>query len=169
MDEQQLVTAAQQGDKEAFGTLARQYQHALVAGARHLMGRAEDAEDMAQETLIEAYRHLPSLRDPGKFRAWLFGILRHRCHNHLRNARPAALSLDDYAEIIPAPLPDDSATLGARHPRRTLLPERRAGRRKTPRRHPVQPLVRIERLGGRRDAERGAGRHALRGDTRPIT
>lgn len=103
MDDKALIEATLSGNVEAFGTLVRQYQHVLVASARHLTRNAEDAEDLAQEALVDAYRNLRSLKDRGKFRAWLFGILRHKCLTYFERRGPDALPLDSYAESLPAP------------------------------------------------------------------
>jgi len=113
VDEQALVQQAAQGDTKAFGELVQRYQHALVAGARHLTRSEADAEDLAQDALIDAYRKLPTLKDAGKFRAWLYGILRHKCLDALRRQRRADLPLDDYAEVLPAPLPQEPSELAA--------------------------------------------------------
>lgn len=111
MNETTLVHTAQRGDREAFGELVQRYQHALVASARQLTGCANDAEDLAQETCIEAYRHLPSLQDPAKFRAWLFGILRNRCAKFVQRRRPAPLPLEEETLSVAAPLPADTEEL----------------------------------------------------------
>lgn len=111
MDDRQLIEATLRGDAEAFGVLVHRYQHTLVAAARHLTRNAEDAEDLAQEALVDAYRNLRTLRDLDKFRGWLFGILRHKCLNALRRRAPEHLALDDFAETLPSPAPDDGTDL----------------------------------------------------------
>jgi len=103
MDDNTLVEATLAGNVEAFGTLVHKYQHLLVASARHLTRNAEDAEDLAQEALVEAYRHLRSLEDRAKFRAWLFAILRHKCLTYLKQRKPEPVSLDDVADVLPSP------------------------------------------------------------------
>jgi len=111
MDDITLIEATLAGNVEAFGVLVEQYQHGLVASARHLTRCTDDAEDLAQEALIDAYTHLRSLQDRGKFRAWLFGILRHKCLNYLQRRKPEGLPIDAYAESLPAPAPPDGAEL----------------------------------------------------------
>lgn len=111
MDDQTLIEATLAGNVEAFGTLVRQYQHVLVASARHLTRNAEDAEDLAQEALVDAYRNLHTLKDRTKFRAWLFGILRHKCLSALRSRAPDAVSLAEVEDALPAPPADAGADL----------------------------------------------------------
>jgi RNA polymerase sigma-70 factor, ECF subfamily len=113
MDDQALIEATLQGDTEAFGALVRKYQRALVAAARHLSRSTEDAEDLAQEALVDAYRHLRSLKDRTRFRAWLFGILRHKCLTFLQQRRPEGVPLDDMAEELPAPSREDGVEVAA--------------------------------------------------------
>ncbi len=102
MDETTLVIAAQTGDRDAFLALVRRYHGTLVASARQLTESMEDAEDAVQEAVISAYRHLSTLQEPVKFRAWLFAILRRACIDHRRKCHDNALPLDDCIDL-PAP------------------------------------------------------------------
>ncbi len=54
---------------------------------------------MTQETLLTAYQRLRQLRDHGKFRPWLFSILRRKCQDYLRTHQAHELSLEAYPEI----------------------------------------------------------------------
>lgn len=60
-----------EGDTEAFGRLVDRYQGAVYATAYYYAGRHGAAEDIAQDALLEAYRSLRSLNDPGRFGPWL--------------------------------------------------------------------------------------------------
>ncbi len=113
MDDIALIEATLAGNVEAFGELVRKYQHALVASARHLTRSRDDAEDLAQDACVDAYRNLRTLHDHGKFRAWLFGILRHKCLTYLNARRPQHLSLEEFADSLPAPPVDDGAEVAA--------------------------------------------------------
>ncbi|HEY3376721.1 MAG TPA: RNA polymerase sigma factor [Armatimonadota bacterium] len=104
MDDVALIEATLSGNVEAFGVLVRKYQHALVATARHLTRSSDDAEDLAQDALVEAYRSLRSLHDRTKFRAWIYGILRHKCLTYLQRRHPEHCSYDDLAESLSAPM-----------------------------------------------------------------
>jgi RNA polymerase sigma-70 factor (ECF subfamily) len=100
----EIVGAVLRGDREAFRQLVERYQRPLIASARHILGDAEMAQDAAQETFIEAYRALGNLKEPAKFRAWLYGILRHRCMKVRDAAGPPTLPYDETSEsAIPAP------------------------------------------------------------------
>lgn len=72
-----LVVAAILGDLEAFNELAERYRAAAVRTAQSVVGR-EDAEDVAQDALLLAFKALPSIEQPSRFAAWLAAITRHR-------------------------------------------------------------------------------------------
>ena len=72
-----LVVAAILGDLEAFNELAGRYRAAAVRTAQAIVGR-EDAEDVAQDALLLAFKGLPSIERPSKFAAWLGAITRNR-------------------------------------------------------------------------------------------
>ena len=72
-----LVVAAILGNLEAFEELVVRYRPAVVRLARSIVG-TDDAEDVAQESLLLAFKALPSIEEPSKFAAWLSAITRHR-------------------------------------------------------------------------------------------
>ena len=72
-----LVVAAILGSLEAFDALVSRYRAAAVRVAQSIVGR-ENAEDVAQEALLLAFKALPSIDEPTKFAAWLSAITRHR-------------------------------------------------------------------------------------------
>lgn len=82
-----LVVAAILGDLEAFGELALRYRAAVVRSAQAIVGR-EDAEDVAQDALLLAFKALPSIEEPTKFAAWLSAITRHRAFRFGKRERP---------------------------------------------------------------------------------
>jgi RNA polymerase sigma-70 factor (ECF subfamily) len=73
-DEHALVQRAQQGDRQAFGVLINRYWDRLYRWLYHLSHHRQQAEDMAQETFLRAFRKLASFRPGTNFRAWLFRI-----------------------------------------------------------------------------------------------
>src|SRR3954453_23649674 len=72
-----LVIEAIFGDFDAFDELALRYRAAVVRTAQAVVGR-DDAEDVAQDALLLAFKALPSIEDSTKFAAWLSAITRHR-------------------------------------------------------------------------------------------
>lgn len=72
-----LVVAAILGNLEAFEQLVVRYRPAVVRLARTIVG-ADHAEDVAQDSLLLAFKALPSIEEPRKFPAWLSAITRNR-------------------------------------------------------------------------------------------
>ncbi len=82
-----LVEMAQRGDHAAFEAVASARVDRLYRAARLIVRDADGAEDAVQETLVRAWRDLPSLRDVGKFDAWLHRLLVNACHDEGRRRR----------------------------------------------------------------------------------
>jgi RNA polymerase sigma-70 factor (ECF subfamily) len=72
-----LVVAAILGNLGAFDELVLRYRAAVVRAAQAIVGR-NDAEDVAQDAFLLAFKALPSIEDPTKFPAWLGAITRNR-------------------------------------------------------------------------------------------
>jgi len=80
-----LVVAAILGDFDAFDVLVRRYRAAVIRTAQSIVA-ANDAEDVAQDALLLAFKALPSIDDPAKFAAWLMIITRHRALRFVKQA-----------------------------------------------------------------------------------
>ena len=88
-----LVDLARRGDEEAFTDLARAVGDRLMAIAYRILRDVDRAEDAVQQTLITAWRELPSLRDDTRFDAWLRRILVHACYAEARRRRTWAANV----------------------------------------------------------------------------
>lgn len=87
-EEAQLVVKAQNGDSTAFAELARRYRTAAYAAAYVHLRDHDEAEDVAQDTLLTAYEKIASLTQPRKFGAWLCAIAaRKAVRRHTRKRR----------------------------------------------------------------------------------
>ena len=81
------------------------------------MQNRADAEDVVQDVFLSAYRSLPSLRDPGLFRAWLYRIALNRVRDFMRKRRLASLfgfTRNELPEDYPDSSPDGFDRLAAR-------------------------------------------------------
>jgi RNA polymerase sigma-70 factor (ECF subfamily) len=78
-----LVRRAQAGDSAAFAQLAQSMGRAIYAIALAHMGRAADAEDVAQTVLLAALENIENCRDPERFEPWIFAIARNRSRRAL--------------------------------------------------------------------------------------
>jgi RNA polymerase sigma-70 factor (ECF subfamily) len=73
--ERALVAAAATGDREAFGELVLLHERVVVRTALAALGRQADAEDVAQDAFLLAWRKLPHFRGDASFRTWLLTIV----------------------------------------------------------------------------------------------
>jgi RNA polymerase sigma-70 factor (ECF subfamily) len=94
-----LVVAAILGDLEAFNELALRYRAAVVRLAQTIVGR-EDAEDVAQDALLLAFKALPSIEEPSRFAAWLMTITRHRALRFRRQNRIHHAGQVEFDELL---------------------------------------------------------------------
>ena len=91
-----LVKRVQRGDKTAFDLLVRKYQHKVVKLALRYVRNPAEAEDIAQEAFIKAYRALPQFRGDSAFYTWMYRIAINTAKNSLasRDRSPIAYDLD---------------------------------------------------------------------------
>lgn len=73
-----------------FEQLIRRYRRPLTAAAYHLCGDLDAAQDIVQETLMDAYRGFASLRDHERAGGWLYAILRRKAYAHRESKKPEA-------------------------------------------------------------------------------
>jgi RNA polymerase sigma-70 factor (ECF subfamily) len=97
--ESEQVARAQQGDAAAWGDLVRHHQTAIFRLAYLLLGNADDAEDVAQETFIRAYRALPSFDRARPLGPWLLEIARNSCYNWRRALRRCWATLQRWGKV----------------------------------------------------------------------
>lgn len=75
------VVQSQKGDGGAFEDLIREHQRMIHALCYRMTGSLADAEDLAQETFIQAYEHLDAFRAEARFSSWLYRIAVNQCLN----------------------------------------------------------------------------------------
>ncbi|HET7686314.1 MAG TPA: RNA polymerase sigma factor [Candidatus Limnocylindria bacterium] len=85
--ERELVRQAMHGDEAAFDALIDRFGDSLHSVARRILRDTSLAEDATQQTLLDAWRHLPQLRDPDRFEAWVYRLLVRACHAEARRER----------------------------------------------------------------------------------
>ena len=86
-----LLLATARGDETAFAQLVARHRPRLVRYATSRCGRdAGLAEDAVQDGLVRAHRAIVAGKVPVDIEAWLFAIVRNRCHDYFRAARPTA-------------------------------------------------------------------------------
>jgi RNA polymerase sigma-70 factor (ECF subfamily) len=95
-NDQQLVQRVQKGDKSAFDLLVLKYQHRVLKLVGRFVSDPAEAEDVAQEAFIKAYRALPAFRGDSAFYTWLYRIAINTAKNALvsNRRRPVDFDLD---------------------------------------------------------------------------
>jgi len=86
-EDDELIRAAQKGDRSAFDSLVRRYDRSVLRLALHMLGNEQDAQDVHQEAFIKAYRHLSNFRFECSFYTWLYRIVTNLCLDQLRRRK----------------------------------------------------------------------------------
>jgi RNA polymerase sigma-70 factor (ECF subfamily) len=112
-----LMQRVRDDEPGAFEEVVDKYQHRLVAVLHHVVGSAEEAEDLAQEVFLRIYRSRKKYRARAKFSTWLFTIANNLALNALRSRKrkpQVPLDVRDSGPLGPRPaeqLVHDSSTL----------------------------------------------------------
>ena len=94
LDDAALVRRSLGGDQEAFGVLVSRHARSILSVTSRMLGPSADAEDVAQETFVAAFKSLASFQFGAKFSTWLYRIAVNKCTDALRARRPT-VSLDE--------------------------------------------------------------------------
>ena len=86
-EDDELIRAAQKGDRSAFDSLVRRYDRSVLRLALHMLGNEQDAQDVHQDAFIKAYRHLSNFRFECSFYTWLYRIVTNLCLDQLRRRK----------------------------------------------------------------------------------
>src|ERR1700741_1051060 len=94
--DQQLGQRVEAGDKDSFNLMVLKYQHRVLKLVGRFVSDAAEAEDVAQEAFLKAYRALASFRGDSAFYTWLYRIAINTAKNTLvsNRRRPVDFDLD---------------------------------------------------------------------------
>ena len=92
-DDVQLIHSILSGDNEAFTTLVGKYQKSVHALAWRKIGDFHFAEEITQDTFLQAYKKLATLRNPNQFAGWLYVIATNICNRWLQKKKLPTQSL----------------------------------------------------------------------------
>ena len=87
LDDSELALALKRGDNRAFDELVRRHQGRVYAVAYRLTNNREDALDVAQESLLKAYRKISAWQPTGGFLPWLLRLTTNQAIDHLRRRK----------------------------------------------------------------------------------
>ncbi|MEW5756943.1 MAG: RNA polymerase sigma factor RpoE [Pseudomonadota bacterium] len=95
--DRELVERVQKGDKKAFDLLVVKYQYKIIKLVSRYIHEPSEAQDVAQDAFIKAYRALPSFRGESAFYTWLYRIATNTAKNHLvaQQRRQTDVVIDD--------------------------------------------------------------------------
>ena len=85
-DERPLVEGAIRGELTAFNQLMKSWHKRIFNFAYHYLNDYDEASEVTQQTFIKAYQAIATLKDPGRFGAWLYVIASNGCRAHSRRA-----------------------------------------------------------------------------------
>ena len=105
-----LMLRVRDDDSTAFADLVERFQHRLVAVMHHLIGNADEAEDLAQEVFLRVYRTRKKYTPKAKFSTWIFTIANNLALNALRDRkRRPVLPLEVFDSGPLGPRPTEAA------------------------------------------------------------
>lgn len=112
VSDSELVRRVLDGDTPAYALLVNRYRERYVRFAAHMLGSADDAEEVVQDTFVRAYAALGRYEEREQFRAWLFRILVNRCRTaggRLRRRARTFIAHERTLHAAPAAEEDDGA------------------------------------------------------------
>lgn len=114
----ELVRAIQSGRRDLFVELVQQYQGKLYNFGVRMCGEVRDAEDLVQDTFLNAFKYIDGFRHETKFKNWLYRIATSTCIKKRRRSKYAPereLSLDEF-------LPSDESAVKQQAPAWATMP-----------------------------------------------
>ena len=91
----EIISRILQGEQALFAQLVQRYQNYVFTLVLRLTDNREDAEEVAQDVFVKAYRSLADFRGESKFSTWLYTIARTSCITFLRKKKLDTTSLDN--------------------------------------------------------------------------
>jgi RNA polymerase sigma-70 factor (ECF subfamily) len=105
IDERALAAATRRGDHAAFETLVERYQREVQVHCYRMVGSLDEAQDLAQETFLRAWKNRTTFEGRSTYRRWLYRIATNACIDTVADRPPRLLSTDAFRPADPrAPL-----------------------------------------------------------------
>jgi RNA polymerase sigma-70 factor (ECF subfamily) len=95
LNDNEIISKVLSGDTQAYAVLVNRYQNYVFTLAMRMVKTREDAEEVAQDIFVKAYRALADFRGASKFSTWLYTIVNTTCITFLRKKRLEVHSLDN--------------------------------------------------------------------------
>lgn len=110
-DQEKIIARARRGDADAFEQLVVSYRDQVFRLALRMCGSEADADEVAQEAFLSAWKALPNFRGESQFSTWLYQLTTHAAIDLMRREK-RQIAADDITEVSaadPAPSPQQQA------------------------------------------------------------
>ena len=94
-NDNEIISRVLNGDQQAYAELVNKYQGYVFTLTLRMIKSREDAEEVAQDVFVKAYRYLADFKGASKFSTWLYTIVNNTCITFLRKKRLEVHSLDN--------------------------------------------------------------------------
>ena len=95
LNDNEIISKVLGGDHQAYAVLVNRYQNYVFTLTLRMVKSSEDAEEVAQDVFIKAYKYLADFRGASKFTTWLYTIVNNTCISFLRKKKLDIHSLDN--------------------------------------------------------------------------
>ena len=95
LNDNEIISKVLSGDHQAYAGLVNRYQNYVFTLTLRMVKNREDAEEVAQDVFIKAYKYLADFRGASKFTTWLYTIVNNTCISFLRKKKLDIHSLDN--------------------------------------------------------------------------
>jgi len=95
LNDTEIISLVVNGDQQAYAELVDRYQNYVFTLTLRMIKSREDAEEVAQDVFIKAYKYLADFKGASKFSTWLYTIVNNTCITFLRKKKLNMHSLDD--------------------------------------------------------------------------
>ena len=95
LNDNEIISKVLSGDYQAYAGLVYRYQNYVFTLTLRIVKNREDAEEVAQDVFIKAYKYLADFRGASKFTTWLYTIVNNTCISFLRKKKLDIHSLDN--------------------------------------------------------------------------
>ena len=96
----EIISRVLNGEQQAYALLVERYQNYVFTLCLRLIENREDAEEVAQDIFVKAYRSLADFRGDAKFSTWLYTIVRTSSITFLRKKKLVVVSLDNEKNVV---------------------------------------------------------------------
>lgn len=110
-DQENIIARARRGDADAFEQLVVAYREQVFRLALRMCGSEADADEVAQEAFLSAWKALPNFRGESQFSTWLYQLTTHAAIDLMRREKRqiAAADITEVSAAAPAPSPQQQA------------------------------------------------------------